>query len=138
MQLEFVHADEIMLARAFDLLRVVIRVIDLDFIPVRLFEVEVDKHLFDELRVQIVVDHLCLSDDGPRYLVALPFDLFVQNAKWIRLRKGVHIGQLFAFQAQFELLSQACLSTDVRRSKNSSIDIASSAIIRAHLDGSMI
>ena len=82
MQLKFVRSDEIV---ALDLRRGVIRVIDLDFIPVSLFEVVFDNHLFDELRVQIIVDHLCLSDDGPGYLVALPFDLFVQNAERIRV-----------------------------------------------------
>ena len=44
---------------------------------------EIDEHLFDKLRVEIVVDHFCLSDDSPRSLVALASDLFVQDAKWI-------------------------------------------------------
>ena len=61
MELEFECTDEVMLAQVSGLLRIVITIIDFDFVLLRLLEVEVNSPLLDPGRVQVVVDHLSLT-----------------------------------------------------------------------------
>ncbi len=61
MQLELQTADKVMSAKILGLLRVIITVIDFDFVDLRLLEVEINHDFFDEFWVQVVVYSLGLS-----------------------------------------------------------------------------
>lgn len=61
MELELERADKIMFTQISNLLRVIIAVINFDFIVLLLFEVEVDCDFLDPAWAQIIMDHLCLA-----------------------------------------------------------------------------
>ena len=77
MQREFICSNEVVGAQIIVLISAIIRVIHLDFKPLRLLEVEVDKNLCHELRVEVVLDQLRLSYHLPSFV------LFVDDHEWI-------------------------------------------------------
>ena len=88
-----------MLAQVFYLLRIVVGVINFNLVPLRLFEVEVDKNLFDEFWVQIVVNHFRLAQLLPHVPLLLKHD-----NKGVRIRHCIHVGKLFAFKSDLKLV----------------------------------
>lgn len=66
MKLELEGADEVVGAQVLSLLGIVVRVVHLHLVLLRLLEVEVHKDLLDELRVEIVVDDLGLTNLLPQ------------------------------------------------------------------------
>lgn len=76
-------------------------VIDLDLEFLLLLEVEVDEDFLDPLRVEVVVDNFGLPDLLP--LIPL-CNLLVEDDEGVRLRKSVHVRQIFTLEPQLEFV----------------------------------
>ena len=134
MELEFIDTDVVVSRQVLRLLRIIVRIVDLNLQAIGLLEVEVDKHLLDELRVEIVMDDLCLANLQPRLSLGYRVqDFFVEDTEGVRLRESVHVGQLLTLEAQLQLLSQSS-PAEVRGRKDGSIDIPTASIVTAHAD----
>lgn len=99
MELEFIDTDVVMSRQVLRLLRIIVRIVDLDLQAIGLLEVEVDKHLLDKLRVEIVMDDLCLANLQPRLSLVRIQDFFVEDTEGVRLRESIHVGQLLTLEA---------------------------------------
>jgi len=117
-QLELELANEVMLAQILRLLRLIIAVVDLHFKALALLEVVVNLNLLDPGGVRCVVDHLCLAK-----LLPHATRLFVDDGEGVRLGHSVHLGQIFALNAELEALGKAT-TAEICRRKNCRVDIA--------------
>ena len=99
-------------------MRIIVAIVDLNLEAVVPLEMELSQDFADELRVQVIMDHLCLANDFPSIVI-----LFVNDAERIRLREGVHVGQFLAFEAKRELLSRST-GVEARGSKYRCINVA--------------
>ena len=93
MQFEFVCSNEVMLTKVLRLLSVVIRVVDFNLEFLRLLKMEIDQHLLNKLRIQVVMDHFRLPQNRPLLILTiLAANQLVKDAKRIRLGESVQIG----------------------------------------------
>ena len=97
---EFKRTEKVVLTQIVDEDLVIIWVINLDFVKFGHLKVIVNIHFGDELRVQSVVDYLCIT----HLLPALILILFVYDCKWIWSAAFVHVDQALALEAQFKLV----------------------------------
>ena len=85
MQFELVCSNEVMRTQVLCLLSVVVRVVDFNLEFLRLLKVEIDQHLLNKLRIQVVMDQFRLAQNHPLNSIMLAANLLVKDATRIRL-----------------------------------------------------